>query len=115
MVESRGLKPIDARDGLEALQALKHVQHPPDLLIVDVEMPRMDGFQLVSAIRELDRYKKMPVVMISSRTGASYRHRAAKLGVVAYLGKPYYPEELSSILDNLGMIESDEQLALSTE
>ena len=115
VVESRGLKPIDARDGLEALQALKHVQHPPDLLIVDVEMPRMDGFQLVSAIRELDRYKKMPVVMISSRTGASYRHRAAKLGVVAYLGKPYYPEELSSILDNLGMIESDGQLALSTE
>jgi len=115
VVESRGLKPIDARDGLEALQALKHVKQPPDLLIVDVEMPRMDGFQLVAAIREIGRYKKMPVVMISSRTGASYRHRAAKLGVVAYLGKPYYPEELSSILDDLGMISSDAQLSLSTE
>ena len=115
VVESLGLKPIDARDGLEALQALKHIQQAPDLLIIDVEMPRMDGFQLVAAIREIERYKKMPVVMISSRTGGSYRHRAAKLGVVAYLGKPYYPEELSSILDDLGMITSDRQLSLSTE
>ena len=115
VVESLGLKPIDARDGLEALQALKHIQQAPDLLIIDVEMPRMDGFQLVAAIREIERYKKMPVVMISSRTGGSYRHRAAKLGVVAYLGKPYYPEELSSILDDLGMITSERQLSLSTE
>ena len=64
-------------------------------------MPRMDGFQLVSAVRELPHCKRMPVVMISSRTGSSYRQRAASLGVVAYLGKPYYPDELYSVVENL--------------
>ncbi len=100
---------IEARDGLEALQALKHMDHPPALLIVDVEMPRMDGFQLVAALRKIERYTKLPVVMISSRTGNSYRHRAAKLGVVAYLGKPYQAEELTGIMQSLGLSNKQQQ------
>jgi len=101
VLESAGLSPLEARDGLEALEALKRMSQPPCLLVVDVEMPRMDGFQLVSAVRELPHCRNLPVVMISSRTGASYRHRAAALGVVAYLGKPYYPEELQAVVENL--------------
>ena len=96
----------EARDGLEALEVLKRLSRPPCLLVVDVEMPRMDGFQLVSAVRELSNCKNVPVVMISSRTGASYRHRAAALGVVAYLGKPYYPEELQSVVEDLHLNRS---------
>jgi len=110
VLESAGLLPLEARDGLEALEALKRMSQPPCLLVVDVEMPRMDGFQLVSAVRELSHCGNLPVVMISSRTGASYRHRAAALGVVAYLGKPYYPEELQSVVENLQLPASNQPL-----
>ena len=100
---------IEARDGLEALQALKAMEKPPALLVVDVDMPRMDGFQLVAALRKIERYENLPVVMISSRTGNSYRHRAHKLGVVAYLGKPYQADELVAIMRSLGLANKQSQ------
>ncbi len=88
-----------ARDGVEALGVLQDTL--PDLVLTDIEMPRMDGFELLGAIRNDRASKDTPVIMISSRTGQKHRSRAEALGVSAYLGKPY---------TELDLIESIEQL-----
>ncbi|MDG4868106.1 Hpt domain-containing protein [Guyparkeria sp. 1SP6A2] len=88
-----------ARDGVEALGVLQDTL--PDLVLTDIEMPRMDGFELLGAIRNDRSSKDTPVIMISSRTGQKHRNRAEALGVSAYLGKPY---------TELDLIESIEQL-----
>ncbi len=88
-----------ARDGVEALGVLQDTL--PDLVLTDIEMPRMDGFELLGAIRNDRSSKNTPVIMISSRTGQKHRNRAEALGVSAYLGKPY---------TELDLIESIEQL-----
>ena len=90
-----------AKDGVDAVEVLD--QLVPDLVILDIEMPRMDGFELVGHIRNQARLRHLPVIMVTSRTGEKHRDRAARLGVNAYLGKPYQEEELlGSIRDVLG-------------
>jgi chemosensory pili system protein ChpA (sensor histidine kinase/response regulator) len=88
-----------ARDGVEALGVLQ--DKLPDLVLTDIEMPRMDGFELLGAIRNDPASADTPVVMISSRTGQKHRSRAGTLGVSAYLGKPYTEMELIETIDRL--------------
>lgn len=81
-----------ARDGVEALRLI-HDQKP-DLMLVDVEMPRMDGFELLGILRSTDKFKDLPVFLITSRTGSKHRERGLSLGAQRYFGKPYREDEL---------------------
>ena len=85
-----------AKDGLEALERI--AQERPNVVLSDIEMPRMDGFELVRALRADAALQNLPVVMISSRTAQKHRDHAAGLGVDHYLGKPYGEEELLALI-----------------
>jgi chemosensory pili system protein ChpA (sensor histidine kinase/response regulator) len=85
-----------ARDGLEALEKL--VGERPALLLSDIEMPRMDGFDLVRNVRADARLADLPVIMITSRIAQKHRDHAATLGVDHYLGKPYAEDELLALV-----------------
>ncbi|RPH59937.1 MAG: hybrid sensor histidine kinase/response regulator, partial [Burkholderiales bacterium] len=81
-----------AKDGIDALRQLQDRQ--PDVMLVDIEMPRMDGFDLTRNLRRDERFSTIPIVMITSRTADKHRNFAMSLGVNAYLGKPYREDEL---------------------
>lgn len=91
-----------ARDGVEALEQLD--ERVPDLMLLDIEMPRMDGYELATAMRADPRYKDVPIVMITSRSGEKHRQRAFEIGVQRYLGKPYQELDLMrNVYDLLGI------------
>ncbi len=87
-----GFAVATAKDGVDALQVLP--EQPPDVILLDIEMPRMDGFEFAKTIKNDPRYASIPIIMITSRTAEKHRNRAAELGVDLYLGKPYQEEEL---------------------
>jgi chemosensory pili system protein ChpA (sensor histidine kinase/response regulator) len=82
-----GYRVVVAKDGLDALERL--VEEKPQVVLSDIEMPRMDGFDLVRNIRSDERLRDLPVIMITSRIAQKHRDVAAELGVEHYLGKPY--------------------------
>jgi len=79
-------------DGQQAVEeaALFH----PDVILLDIEMPRMDGYEVASHVRNDERLKNVPIIMITSRVGEKHRARAIELGVDDYLGKPYQESQL---------------------
>ena len=81
-----------AKDGLDAIALLE--QKAPDLIIMDIEMPRMDGFEVLAAIQNQPLWRHLPVIMVTSRGGEKHRERAKNLGVNDYLVKPYQEDEL---------------------
>ena len=87
-----GFKVMMAKDGLDALQLLS--ERTPDVILLDIEMPRMDGFEFAKTIKADSHFEHIPIVMITSRTAEKHRNRAAELGVEVFLGKPYQEEEL---------------------
>jgi chemosensory pili system protein ChpA (sensor histidine kinase/response regulator) len=93
-----------ARDGVEALAYVRNTQ--PALILLDIEMPRMDGFELLATLRDDERWRDIPVVMITSRMADRHRQRALQLGANAYMGKPYREETL---LAQLNQLLADEQ------
>ncbi len=105
MLERNNYHVVTAKDGLDAVAQLKEVH--PDMLLLDIEMPRMDGFELASHIRASEQEKHLPIIMISSRTGKKHRERARDLGVNQFLGKPYQDSEL---LENIEALLHDGSL-----
>ena len=99
MLERNGINVILAKDGIDATNQL--IDTKPDLMLLDIEMPRMDGFELASYIRNDERLKDLPIIMITSRTGEKHKEKAMEIGVDQYLGKPYQEEEL---LKNINQI-----------
>ncbi|MCH9649555.1 MAG: response regulator [Deltaproteobacteria bacterium] len=93
LVEARGWEAISARDGLEALE-LVQAGLSPNAVLLDIEMPRMDGYELTSLLRADPRYSSIPIIMLTSRAGQKHRAKAESLGVEAYLVKPYDEETL---------------------
>jgi chemosensory pili system protein ChpA (sensor histidine kinase/response regulator) len=91
-----GYRVVTAKDGLDALERL--AEERPLIVLSDIEMPRMDGFDLVRNLRADPALASLPVVMISSRIAQKHRDYAAELGVQHYLGKPYSEEELLSLV-----------------
>jgi chemosensory pili system protein ChpA (sensor histidine kinase/response regulator) len=87
-----GFAVITAKDGVDALQLL--VDRTPDVILLDIEMPRMDGFEFTKMIKADSKYAHIPIIMITSRTAEKHRNRAKELGVDLYLGKPYQEEDL---------------------
>ncbi len=94
-----GIKVLLAKDGVDATNILQ--DHKPDLMLLDIEMPRMDGFELATYIRNDERLKDLPIIMITSRTGAKHKEKAMAIGVNQYLGKPYQEEELMQNIHSL--------------
>ncbi|HEX4926753.1 MAG TPA: Hpt domain-containing protein [Burkholderiales bacterium] len=92
LLEREGYRVLTAKDGVDALEQLKG--ELPAVLLVDIEMPRMDGFDLARNVRGDPRTTDIPIIVISSRTAAKHRSRAAQLGVDVFLGKPYEEAEL---------------------
>ena len=88
-----------ARDGVEALRLVHESQ--PDLMLVDVEMPRMDGFELLSILKSNETFKDIPVVLITSGTGEKHKQRGLSLGADNYFGKPYREDELLEEINRL--------------
>ena len=78
---------LTAKDGVDAMALLQ--EHRPDVLLLDIEMPRMDGFEVATQIRHDPKLEDLPIIMITSRTGQKHRDRAMAIGVNDYLGKPY--------------------------
>ena len=91
-LKSLGLRTLQAVDGLSALEVLK--SRTVDLAIVDLNMPRMDGIELVRALRADERWKKLPVLLLTTEQRAEDRELARAAGVNAYLTKPADPEQL---------------------
>ncbi|MGH8153905.1 MAG: Hpt domain-containing protein [Rhodanobacteraceae bacterium] len=92
VLEREQLAVITAKDGVDALEKLQ--QHVPDVMLLDIEMPRMDGFELATHMKNDARFRHVPIIMITSRTGEKHRQRAFEIGVDRYLGKPYSEAEL---------------------
>jgi chemosensory pili system protein ChpA (sensor histidine kinase/response regulator) len=92
LLEREGYQVLTAKDGLDALEQMKDAL--PAVMLVDIEMPRMDGFDLTRTLRGDPRTRGVPIIMISSRTAEKHRSQAAALGVNVFLGKPYPESEL---------------------
>lgn len=92
VLERHGFEVATAKDGLDALERMAELV--PDLMLLDIEMPRMDGYELATAMKADVRLRDVPIVMITSRTGEKHRQRAMEIGVERYLGKPYQEPEL---------------------
>ena len=94
-------KTILAKDGVDAVTQLQEIETVPDVMLLDIEMPRMDGFEVASRVRHNSRLKDIPIIMITSRTGEKHRERALSLGVNEYLGKPYQESVLLETIYSL--------------
>ena len=92
LLAREGYNVLTAKDGVDAMEQLQDAV--PDVMLVDIEMPRMDGFDLTRNVRADSRLKRIPIVMITSRTADKHRNYAREIGVNVYLGKPYQEEEL---------------------
>jgi chemosensory pili system protein ChpA (sensor histidine kinase/response regulator) len=92
LLERNNYRVITARDGVDAVSQLH--EQMPDVILMDIEMPRMDGFELAALVRHDERLSGVPIIMITSRTGEKHRDRALSLGVDRYMGKPFKEEEL---------------------
>jgi chemosensory pili system protein ChpA (sensor histidine kinase/response regulator) len=96
-----GWDPLQARDGVDALEVLQRLPAAPDVILLDVEMPRLDGFELTATLRAQDAYRAVPIVMITSRGGEKHRQKAFGLGVTEYLVKPFDEEALVQTVGRL--------------
>ena len=92
LLERNGYLTVTAKDGVDALEQLMEIS--PDVMLLDIEMPRMDGFELAKRLRQDSKTKALPIIMITSRTADKHRNYAMELGVNEYLGKPFQEEEL---------------------
>lgn len=92
LLERNGMNVLTAKDGVDAIAQLQ--EHKPDIMLLDIEMPRMDGFEVATLVRHDEQLKDLPIIMITSRTGEKHRDRALAIGVNQYLGKPYQESEL---------------------
>jgi chemosensory pili system protein ChpA (sensor histidine kinase/response regulator) len=106
MLLREGYQVVLAKDGIDALEQLQTVT--PDVMLVDIEMPRMDGFDLTRNVRSDARTAGIPIIMITSRTADKHRNYAQELGVNGYFGKPYPEAELlEAIAGFLGKVATD--------
>jgi chemosensory pili system protein ChpA (sensor histidine kinase/response regulator) len=99
VLEKNHFNVILAKDGEDALEQLQIVR--PHIILSDIEMPRMDGFEFAKNVKNSDKYKDIPIIMITSRTADKHKNYAYSLGVNDFLGKPYQEEELVSKINSL--------------
>ncbi|AWV08162.1 chemotaxis protein CheA [Lysobacter maris] len=107
VLERQGFEVATAKDGVDALERMAEMV--PDLMLLDIEMPRMDGYELATQMKGEARLRDVPIVMITSRTGEKHRQRAMEIGVNRYLGKPYQEAELlRNVYELLGIEQKND-------
>jgi chemosensory pili system protein ChpA (sensor histidine kinase/response regulator) len=99
LMDSQGWKTQTAKDGIEALERVSETI--PDLIVLDLEMPRMNGYEFMSALRTQPRYKEIPIVILTSRTAEKHRQKAGALGAKGFIVKPYDDDEFIDLVQNL--------------
>ncbi|MDP3301222.1 MAG: chemotaxis protein CheW [Sulfuricurvum sp.] len=97
-LESMGITLVEAVDGVEAMNILKQGDHFFDAMLIDIEMPRMDGYTLAGEIKKYNKYKNLPLIAVTSRTGKADRMRGVESGMVEYITKPYSPDYLMNVV-----------------
>ncbi len=97
-LEPLGITLVEANDGVEALNILKQGDFTFDGMLIDIEMPRMDGYTLAGEIKKYNKYKNLPLIAVTSRTGKADRMRGVESGMVEYITKPYSPEYLMNVV-----------------
>jgi len=107
-LQRHGMRVVTARDGLDAISVM--AENKPDIILLDIEMPRMDGYEFASHVRNDDRVSDVPIIMVTSRVGDKHRARAIELGVNDYLGKPYQD---SALLDAIGRLLEEKGVTLT--
>lgn len=105
MLRKNGFEWSEARDGQEAL--LHMLEHQPDIVLLDLEMPEMDGFEVLEKIRANNALKDTPVIVITSRAGDKHRIRAEKIGISGYFTKPYLEEDLLALIREILHVQSN--------
>jgi chemosensory pili system protein ChpA (sensor histidine kinase/response regulator) len=95
---------VIAKDGLEALEILQNATKLPDVILTDVEMPRMDGYELLASLKKQATLREIPVIMITSRAGEKHRRKAFDLGVSEYLTKPFEDAKLIGTIRRLAIL-----------
>ncbi len=103
-LEEQGIRSRMARDGIEALSMLQ--QQLPDVLLLDIDMPRLNGLELLQHLRQMHPDHRLPVVMISTRNGEAEQEKARALGASHFIGKPYHAADLHRALTELGILHS---------
>lgn len=101
LIKSAGWLPVTAKDGVDGLESLQGMDCKPDLFLLDIEMPRMDGYEFLSVLRTQEEYRNTPIVMVTSRAGEKHRQKAMNLGATGYLVKPYQDDELLRLVREL--------------
>lgn len=104
IVKNAGFKPLIAKDGLEALEVLNTANELPDVILTDVEMPRMDGYELLASLKKDGILQRIPVVMITSRANNKHQQKALELGAAEYLTKPFDDVKLVELIKRLANI-----------
>lgn len=99
LLERNGMRVMTAKDGVDAVSVLQ--EHRPDVMLLDIEMPRMDGYEVAAHVRKDENLKEIPIIMVTSRVGKKHRARAMELGVNDYLGKPYQENQLLEAIEPL--------------
>ncbi|OCS27716.1 chemotaxis protein CheA [Campylobacter fetus subsp. venerealis CCUG 33872] len=97
-LEPIGVTVIEATNGVEALNIIKSGDHVIDAVLIDIEMPRMDGYTLAGEIRKYSKYRNLPLIAVTSRTSKSDRLRGVEVGMTEYITKPYSPEYLENVV-----------------
>ncbi|MCI0518485.1 MAG: response regulator, partial [Woeseiaceae bacterium] len=98
-LQRNGMRVVTAKDGLDAISVLS--DNKPDIILLDIEMPRMDGYEFAKHVRNDERVSDVPIIMITSRAGDKHRARAIEIGVNDYLGKPYQDARLLDAIQRL--------------
>lgn len=93
-----GVQTVEATNGQEALNMIKSGEHVVDAILIDIEMPRMDGYTLAGEIRKYSKYRNLPLIAVTSRTSKSDRLRGVEVGMTEYITKPYSPEYLGNVV-----------------
>lgn len=93
-----GVTVLEASNGLEGLEIVKSGDHDLDAVLVDIEMPRMDGYTFASEVRKYNRFKNLPLIAVTSRTSKTDRMRGVESGMTEYITKPYTPEYLLNVV-----------------
>ena len=99
LLERNGMRVVTAKDGVDAVSLLR--DHKPDVMLLDIEMPRMDGYEVAKHVRSDPHLRDIPIIMITSRVGQKHRARAIESGVDDYLGKPYQENQLLAAIEAL--------------
>lgn len=93
-LEGAGYDVIQGGDGVEGLEVLQDASPPPKVIITDINMPRMDGFEVIEAVRRLDRFKHLPIIVLTTESDPEKKARARAAGATGWIVKPFSPDSL---------------------